>query len=1308
MKHAFFLLFQILFLLPLHLLAQPGTNDPTFNTIDNGNLGGGFNSDVVTTCLQPDGKIIAAGSFTIYKGISYNRIIRLNTDGSIDNSFAVGTGFDAGVNTVVVQPDGKIVVGGNFANFNGTPAGAIVRLMPDGSLDATFNTLSGTGFTYSPGILGKIRTISLQSDGKMIVGGEFLYYNGSNIANLIRLNANGSIDGTFNSSGALINSFVWTTAIQPDGKILVGGDFLAFNGVTQKYILRLNTDGTADATFNTGSYCNGKLRSIAIQPDGKIVIAGYFTSYNGVARNSIARLNADASLDLSFNPGTGFNTWVSRVALQADGKILAGGGFLTFNGSTRNGIVRINSDGSLDAGYNPYTGSSSYYVWSFAVQPNGKIIFGGSFNSVNGVYSYKIARIEEDGSLDVSFNPLNGANHTVYTTTVQSDGKIIVGGEFTSFNTVQRNRIARLFPDGALDPAFDPGSGFNSAVKAVAVQPDGKILAGGQFTQLNGLEVNRIVRLNNDGTQDNSFNSGSGFDGTVQAILIQSDGQIVVGGSFTTYNGSPVNRIVRLNADGTLDAGFTTGTGFNGTVYAISQQSNNKLILGGSFTNFNGTTRNKICRLNADGSLDASFNSTAGYTGDIYSLDIQTDGKTVIGGSFANSSYTRIFLSRVNVNGTEDFTFNPPTPENVVYAVKIQSTGKVVVGGLFNTPNAGGPGRKRIMRINSTGTLDLIFNPGVGFNKGAVNTISLQPDGMIIAAGSFDTLSGIPRSRIARLISDCPLIVTNAQVVPVSCFLGNNGSIDLAPSGGFGTYTFNWGGGIISEDRTGLTAGNYSVTITDSVGCTATQMITITQPAGALSGSTQIAGVSCFGDSTGSIDVTAAGGTLPYSYSWNDGLLNEDRTDLSSGSYSVIITDNNGCSVTVNATVNQPSQPLSVTSVNANVACYEDTTGVIDLTVTGGTLPYSFDWGSGITTEDRFDLTEGNYSVVISDANNCTQNYAVQITQPLQPLTVALSVINSSCFGGNSGAIDVSVSGGGTPYVFDWGSGVTDEDLSNLSAGSYTVHVTDNYGCSRIQDVVISEPAAIETYIDISTCDSYEWYGNTYTTNGVYPEVLTAANGCDSTVFLNLTINNSSVNTLNEITCTSYTLNGQTYTNTGTYQQSFTNSDGCDSLLVLNLIIESPIAMTVTDDSEGMLSASAADNYQWINCTTGEVILGATSQTLIVSENGNYAVLGTNETCSDTSDCITVDYIGLFENALLNFSIDPNPATDNVTILFDGMVADMMIRDAQGKSMGVRQITSGEIFSMQEFSAGVYFFEIRTIAGWGLKRVVKN
>jgi hypothetical protein len=224
----------------------------------------------------------------------------------------------------------------------------------------------------------------------------------------------------------------------------------------------------------------------------------------------------------------------------------------------------------------------------------------------------------------------------------------------------------------------------------------------------------------------------------------------------------------------------------------------------------------------------------------------------------------------------------------------------------------------------------------------------------------------------------------------------------------------------------------------------------------------------------------------------------------------------------------------------------------------------------------------------------------------------------------------------------------------------------------------------------------------------VYPEVLTAANGCDSTVFLDLTINNSSVNTLNEIACASYTLNGQTYTSTGAYQQSFTNSLGCDSLLVLNLIIESPIAMMVTDDSEGTLSASAADNYQWIDCTTGEVILGATSQTLIVSENGNYAVLGTNGTCSDTSDCITVDYIGLVENALLNFSIDPNPATDNVTILFDGMVADMMIRDAQGKSIGVRQITSGEIFSMQEFSSGVYFFEIRTVTGWGLKRVVKN
>lgn len=1295
-----------LLFIPFLAISQPGANDTTFNVVDNGTLGGGFNSDVNVTCIQPDGKIIVGGGFTSYKGTSCNRIVRLNQDGSIDNSFTIGTAFDAGVNSIALQTDGKIVVGGNFLNYNGTSAGNIIRLNTDGSVDGLFNLNSGTGF--SAGSFGsKVLTISLQTNGKIVVGGLFITYNSSNAAFLTRLNSNGTIDATYNTSGAIFSTAVYTTAIQADGKILAGGDFITYNGIAKKYIIRLNSDGTNDATFNAGSNCNGKVRSLDVQSDGKIIIVGYFTSYAGTTRNRIARLNTDASLDLTFDPGTAFNNWVSTVKLRPDGKMLVGGPFSTFNTVARRGIALLNTDGSLDLNYNPILPNIAL-AWSIDVQADGKMILGGSFTSVNGVDSFRIVRTESDGAVDYSFNPLNGANHIIYTTSVQNDGKIIIGGEFNSFNATSQNRIARLMVDGSIDPTFNTSSGFNLPVRSTSIQTDGKIIVGGDFTLFNGASANKIVRLNSDGTIDNSFNSGTGFIGSVQSTVIQSDGKIVVGGSFTSYNGTSVNRIIRLNSDGSIDPSFISGSGLNGTVYAIAIQPDNKIIIGGNFTTYDGTTRNKIGRLNADGTLDLTFNSNAGYTNSIFTLDIQTNGKIIIGGDFINSSTTRVFLSRVNTNGTEDFTFAPAMPSSVVYAVKIQNTGKIVVGGLFDTPNAGGPGRKRIMRVNANGSLDLVFHPGDGFNTGSVNSISFQPDGKIIAAGNFDSISGVPRSNIARLISDCPVILPNATITNVSCFSGNNGSLDLSPSGGFGTYTYNWGLGIISEDRMNLSAGNYTVTITDNVGCTSTAIISVSQPTSALIGSTQQTHVTCFGDSTGQINLTPNGGTSPYLYAWNDGFSGEDRSNIPSGSYSVLITDQLGCTTTVNSTLNQPLQPLSVSSVHANVSCFAGENGTIDLTISGGTLPYSFDWGNGVLLEDRTNLLEGTYSVSIIDANSCTANDTVVIIQPLSPITAAIDVSHVNCYGDTSGTIDLTINGGTMPYSFDWGNGDYSEDRINLSAGSYQVSVTDANGCGLVLDTIIDQPLAIETVLTATACASYDWFGNNYTTSGTYLTELSAMNGCDSTIILELTINNATTNSLTIEACEEYTMNNQTYFTSGIYQQLFTNSIGCDSTITINLTISQSLPITITDNFNGSLSSSVADSYQWMDCSTGNILVGSTNQTFVATQNGSYAVIGTSGSCSDTSNCIVMNDVGQLEETILNLSIHPNPTADKVFLIFDGSIGQLTIMDIQGKTLNIQEIHSGESVSLDQYSTGVYLFEVQTKIGSGFKRIVKN
>jgi len=335
---------------------------------------------------------------------------------------------------------------------------------------------------------------------------------------------------------------IWSIALQPDGKIVIGGQFSTVGGVTRNHIARLNSDGTLDTGFNPNA--NNRVSSIAIQPDGKIVIAGFFGTVGGVTRNRIARLNSDGTLDTGFNPNA--NDIVYSIALQPDGKIVIGGEFTTVGGVTRNRIARLNSDGTLDTGFNP---NANNRVNSIAIQPDGKIVIGGEFTTVGGVTRIRIARLNSDGTLDTGFNP--NANNRVNSIAIQPDGKIVIGGWFGTVGGVTRNRIARLNSDGTLDTGFNPNAdGFNqtelNVVHAIAIQPDGKIIVVGVFTAIGGVARNNIARLNSDGTLDTNFSTRvTGVSG-VYSIALQPDGKIIIGGWFNTVGGVGRVDIARL------------------------------------------------------------------------------------------------------------------------------------------------------------------------------------------------------------------------------------------------------------------------------------------------------------------------------------------------------------------------------------------------------------------------------------------------------------------------------------------------------------------------------------------------------------------------------------------------------------------------------------------------------------------------------------------------------------------------------------------------------------------------------------------
>ncbi len=288
------------------------------------------------------------------------------------------------------------------------------------------------------------------------------------------------------------------------------------------------------------------------------------------------------------------------------------------------------------------------------------------------------------------------------------------------------------------------------------------------------------------------------------------------------------------------------------------------------------------------------------------------------------------------------------------------------------------------------------------------------------------------------------------------CFGDTTGSVDLTVSGGTGPYTYAWDNGATTEDLSGVAAGTYNVTITDAVGCTTTASAVVGEPT-LLAGSAVATDALCNGAADGSVDLTVTGGTAPFTYAWDNGETTEDISTLAAGTYNVTITDANGCTATASAVVGEPTL-LAGSAVATDALCNGDSTGSIDLTVSGGTAPFTYAWSNGETTEDISTLAAGTYNVTITDANGCTATASAVVGEPTIMALTEDSVVNSNC-GQSDGSVLVSTTGGTAPFTYAWSNGDTTEDLSAAPAGSYTLTVTDANGCSTTISSTIIENA---------------------------------------------------------------------------------------------------------------------------------------------------------------------------------------------------------------------------------------------------------
>ncbi len=747
---------------------QPGSIDWSFNPQDHG-YGNGANDWISKVVEQPDGKLLIGGYFTTYNGIERNRMARLYADGTLDPTFDPGSGCEFGfdfpmVSDIKLFPDGKMLITGSFQKYNGVVVNSVVRLHPDGSHDTSFQTGSGAN--------NRISTIEFEADGKILLGGSFTVFNGLDVNRIVRLNADGSTDQEF--QGPVLQNFMSLNVIRslPDGKLLVGGSFTQAGGTNNNYLVKLMSDGSIDETFYAG-YTAVNLPwfdeypfvyDIYLTLENKYLVTGRLSySIPGTSlHKGIMLLNPDGSPDPGFiiptlTPFQGFQPYMISVSPCVDGKFYVTGGFSSFNGVQRRNIARIFGDGTLDQTYEP-DGQGTY--GRIIIQTGGKLLLTGEFSSVNNIrLNTWMIRLDEN-SLDLTFNPYTGANDYVRASCIQDDGKILIGGIFHLYNGDLRRNLARLNPDGSTDASFDPGLSMNhpGMTYAIAVQSDGRMLVGGSFTSFNGVSTGRIVRLNDDGSIDQDFDPGTGANNLVQNIRIQADGKIVTAGSFTSFNNVAAGRIVRLNIDGSLDTQFNTGTGANGSILSILLQPDGKILIAGSFTMFNNTPANKIARLNSDGSLDPDFNTGSGIEGgNVLVIQLQNDGKILVGGLF--TSYNGIpakDLVRINSDGSPDETFNPGNSLTRVEHLLVQNDGKMIVYARVIQHDSAPV--TNLVRLNSDGSRDFTFESGSGFNS-LVYTLALQQDGHIIAGGLFTAYNGIGRNRIARIIGSEVLCV---------------------------------------------------------------------------------------------------------------------------------------------------------------------------------------------------------------------------------------------------------------------------------------------------------------------------------------------------------------------------------------------------------------------------------------------------------------------------------------------------------------------------------------------------------------------
>lgn len=488
-------------------------------------------------------------------------------------------------------------------------------------------------------------------------------------------------------------------------------------------------------------------------------------------------------------------------------------------------------------------------------------------------------------------------------------------------------------------------------------------------------------------------------------------------------------------------------------------------------------------------------------------------------------------------------------------------------------------------------------------------------------------------------------ITSNYNGQNISCFGYSDASASVTPIGGTTPYTYSWNSvpSQTTASATNLSAGNYSVSITDINGCNFTTTVSVLQPPllnVTLNNLSNFNGynVSCFGSTNGNIDITAIGGTGALTYTWSNGSNTQDLNNITAGNYSVIVTDVNGCTDTLSATLTQPNTLVatidSLSNYNGyNISCHGSTNGAVYVTVNGGVTNYSYQWNNGSANQDLTNVGIGSYTLSVVDLNNCYTSIDTMLSQP-PALTFSYSVNQPLCNGVSNGSVDISVGGGINPYTYNWSNNVTSEDLSNITAGTYTIEYADKNGCKDSATIIVNQPQAISLIKKITGLKCYgDTIGNIIltTSGGILPYSYNWSNG-------------ATTNSLTGIT-------------SGTYIATITDVNGCilkdttklsqpDSLYLSITSPLYPIGYNISsyNGNDGLINltvngGTSPYTYLWSN--------GNTSANISDLPQGHYFV-----TVTDTNGCRVFGDIILTQPLVLEMPTGFSPNNDGKNDLF--------------------------------------------------------